>query len=69
MNHAPLFRELQKMQAKRFAYKFCNPTFMLRKIKAIQPYNNFINEIASLFNVTYEFAIERFVTLKPCHMS
>ncbi len=53
------------MQAKRFANKFCNPTFMLRKIKAIQPYNNFINEIATLFNVTYEFAIERFVTLKP----
>lgn len=57
----PLFRELQEMQAKRFAYKFCIPTFMLRKIKAIHPYN-FTNEIASLFNVTHEFAIQRFMT-------
>ncbi|MCK6164069.1 ImmA/IrrE family metallo-endopeptidase [Bacillus pumilus] len=65
----PLFRELQEMQAKRFAYKFCIPTFMLRKIKAIQPYNSFTNEIAALFNVTYEFATERFMTLNLCHMS
>ncbi|ABV62981.1 hypothetical protein BHE94_01240 [Bacillus pumilus] len=65
----PLLRELQEMQAKRFAYKFCIPTFMLRKIKAIQPYNNFTNEIASLFNVTYEFATERSMTLNLCHMS
>ncbi|WP_411810217.1 ImmA/IrrE family metallo-endopeptidase [Bacillus altitudinis] len=57
-----MFRELQEMQAKRFAYKFCILTFMLRKIKAIQPYNNFINEIAALFNVTHEFAIQRFMT-------
>lgn len=44
----PLFRELQEMHAKRFAYKFCIPTFMPRKIKEIQPYNNFTNEIAAL---------------------
>lgn len=42
---------------------------MLRKIKAIQPYHNFTNEISVLFNITYEFTIERFVTLNLCYKS
>ncbi|VXA90127.1 hypothetical protein BACI9J_10001 [Bacillus altitudinis] len=58
-----------KMKDKRFAYKFCISTFMFRKIIAIQTYNNFTNEISALFNVTYEFTTERFVTLNPCYKS
>lgn len=53
----PLFRELQEMQAKRFAYKFCIPTFMLRHLKI--NINNPLYEISSVFNVTYRFAKKR----------
>ncbi|MDC7795047.1 ImmA/IrrE family metallo-endopeptidase [Bacillus altitudinis] len=53
----PLFRELQEMQAKRFAYKFCIPTFMLRHLKI--NINNPLYEISSAFNVTYMFAKKR----------
>lgn len=53
----PLFRELQEMQAKRFAYKFCIPTFMLRHLKI--NINNPLYEISSTFNVTYMFAKKR----------
>ncbi|KIL23773.1 ImmA/IrrE family metallo-endopeptidase [Bacillus pumilus] len=58
----PMFRELQEMQAKRFAHKFCIPTFMLRKIKAKEFYHDPSSEIASIFNVSHEFAIQRLIT-------
>lgn len=51
----PLFRELQEMQAKRFAYKFCIPTFMLRKFK-LTTENDLIKDISLAFKVTYNFA-------------
>ncbi|KQL40783.1 hypothetical protein AN962_12965 [Bacillus sp. FJAT-21955] len=56
----PLFRELQEMQAKRFAYKFCIPTFMLRKIK-LTTENDLIKDISLAFKVTYNFARNRFL--------
>ncbi|MGE1095750.1 ImmA/IrrE family metallo-endopeptidase [Bacillus altitudinis] len=56
----PLFRELQEMQAKRFAYNFCIPTFMLRKIK-LTTENDLIKDISLAFKVTYNFARNRFL--------
>ncbi|OQP18319.1 hypothetical protein B2I20_19255, partial [Bacillus stratosphericus] len=52
----PLFRELQEMQAKRFAYKFCIPTFMLRKFKYEQIKYDASCILANQFNVTRSFA-------------
>ncbi|MBR0627371.1 MULTISPECIES: ImmA/IrrE family metallo-endopeptidase [Bacillus] len=55
----PLFRELQEMQAKRFAYKFCIPTFMLRKFKYEQIKYDASCILANQFNVTRSFAYRR----------
>ncbi|WP_338712106.1 ImmA/IrrE family metallo-endopeptidase [Bacillus pumilus] len=54
----PLFRELQEMQAKRFAYKFCIPTFMLKNIK-FTPENYLIKDISTIFRVTQPFVVNR----------
>ncbi|MCY8579327.1 ImmA/IrrE family metallo-endopeptidase [Bacillus haynesii] len=54
---SPLFAELQEMQAKIFAYKFCVPLFMLKRLNYLK--TKAISEIATLFNVTNEFAHER----------
>ncbi|KML18287.1 MULTISPECIES: ImmA/IrrE family metallo-endopeptidase [Bacillus] len=54
----PLFRELQEMQAKRFACKFCIPTFMLKNIK-FTPENYLIKDISTIFRVTQPFVVNR----------
>lgn len=54
LNMHYLFRELQEFQAKRFAYHFCVPTFMLNELKGVSAY-----DIAILFNVEYRFALNR----------
>ncbi|MEK5134870.1 ImmA/IrrE family metallo-endopeptidase [Bacillus sp. FSL W8-0645] len=54
----PLFRELQEMQAKRFAYKFCIPTFMLKNIQ-FTPENYLIKDISTIFRVTQPFVVNR----------
>ncbi|MER3121045.1 ImmA/IrrE family metallo-endopeptidase [Bacillus altitudinis] len=55
----PLFRELQEMQAKRFAYKFCIPTFMLKALKLNCYDHHIVKEIAIVFNVTDKFSFIR----------
>lgn len=54
LNMNYLFRELQEFQAKRFAYHFCVPTFMLDQLKGVNAY-----KIMNLFNVEYNFAFRR----------
>jgi len=49
-----LFLVFQEWQANYFAYHFCVPTFMLRKIKGVNVY-----EIMNQFNVEYDFALKR----------
>ncbi|MGJ9460327.1 ImmA/IrrE family metallo-endopeptidase [Oceanobacillus sp. CF4.6] len=49
-----MFLELQEWQANAFAYHFCVPTFMLEEIK-----NPTVYEVMDLFNVEYEFAMNR----------
>lgn len=49
-----LFLNFQEWQANYFAYHFCVPTFMLRKIKGVNVY-----EIMNQFNVEYDFALKR----------
>ncbi|SEP57856.1 protein of unknown function [Virgibacillus subterraneus] len=52
MHH--LFRDLQEYQANHFAYHFCIPTFMLQDL-----YNLNVYQVMNLFNVEYEFALNR----------
>ncbi|ALX49705.1 terminase [Lentibacillus amyloliquefaciens] len=54
LNMHYLFRDLQEYQARRFAYHFCVPTFML------QQYNDLtVCDVMNLFNVEYGFALKR----------
>ncbi|KAA6482209.1 ImmA/IrrE family metallo-endopeptidase [Bacillus swezeyi] len=56
---SPLFAELQEMQAKVFAYKFCVPDFMLKKLAFPETKKELARMIAPVFKVTYEFALKR----------
>ncbi|WP_077736433.1 ImmA/IrrE family metallo-endopeptidase [Bacillus sonorensis] len=56
---SPLFAELQEMQAKVFAYKFCIPDFMLKKLPLPETRTELARIIAPVFKVTYEFALKR----------
>ncbi|ARC68726.1 MULTISPECIES: ImmA/IrrE family metallo-endopeptidase [Bacillus subtilis group] len=65
---SPLFAQLQEMQAKTFAYKFCIPSFMLINLDFSKPYIETAKLIASHFNVTYEFATKRVAQIKSIHV-
>ncbi|GAB6254496.1 ImmA/IrrE family metallo-endopeptidase [Peribacillus sp. N1] len=54
------FLELQENQANYFAYHFCIPTFMLLKLEMPYHCNQAIYYLANTFNVTNEFAAQRF---------
>ncbi|HLL60370.1 ImmA/IrrE family metallo-endopeptidase [Bacillus haynesii] len=49
---SPLSAELQEMQANVFAYKFCVPSFMLKRIQLSQVQIDLVRLIASRFKYT-----------------
>ncbi|PAE17249.1 hypothetical protein CHH91_04375 [Virgibacillus sp. 7505] len=54
------FKELQETQANIFAYHFCVPTFMLRKMLLPDQCHYAALIISDKFNVSYQFAAERY---------
>ena len=55
----PMFRDLQEWQADNFAYHFCVPTFMLKRIRLPTDRSRAICLIAETFGVEYSFAEKR----------
>ncbi|HHW36768.1 MAG TPA: ImmA/IrrE family metallo-endopeptidase [Bacillales bacterium] len=54
------FIQMQEAKANNFAYHFCIPTFMLLKLDVPYTKDEFIHLISRTFNVTLQFAKERF---------
>ncbi len=52
--------QLQEAKANNFAYHFCVPTFILLKLDVPYTKDEFIHLISRTFNVTLQFAKERF---------
>ncbi|PAF15919.1 hypothetical protein CHH51_18090 [Terribacillus saccharophilus] len=56
-----LFREYQELDANRFMYHFCMPTFMLLQIDPLPTFKETVFYLANLFKVDYRFAEKRYI--------
>ncbi|MGG1595615.1 ImmA/IrrE family metallo-endopeptidase [Terribacillus saccharophilus] len=56
-----LFREYQEMDANRFMYHFCMPSFMLLQINPLPTFKETVFYLANIFKVDYWFAEKRYI--------